>query len=66
MQSQVTSALPNLIRSDTVKAWFGDISDMTLWRWVHHRDFPAPVKLCGRNYWDPTEVERWQLDNIEA
>ncbi len=58
-QAQRTS----LIRSDTVKQWFGDISDMTLWRWVTYQGFPKPMKICGRNYWNPSDIERWQSNN---
>lgn len=52
-----------LVRSDTVKTFFGGISDMTLWRWMQNRDFPAPKKIAGRNYWDSSEVEQWRTDH---
>lgn len=52
-----------LIRNATVRAYFGGISDMTLWRWRVNRDFPAPKKICGRNFWDASEVEQWRQDN---
>lgn len=53
-----------LIRSATVKASFGGISDMTLWRWIRHRQFPKPRKIAGRNYWDPREVDAWRAESV--
>ena len=58
-----SSTLTTLIRSFTVKEGFGGISDMTLWRWIKYRGFPAPTKLNGRNYWNPSQIEQWRQDN---
>jgi predicted DNA-binding transcriptional regulator AlpA len=61
-----SETLPSLIRSSTVKAMFDGISDMTLWRWIKQRGFPAPTKLHGRNYWNPEEIEQWHQGRLEA
>ena len=63
---QPHSPLAQLVRSDTVKASFGGISDMTLWRWIQHRNFPKPTKLNGRNYWSPTDIEQWKQTQAAA
>jgi predicted DNA-binding transcriptional regulator AlpA len=57
--NQSRNPVPQLIRSATVKDIFDGISDMTLWRWVQMRDFPKPIKISGRNYWDPDQIEQW-------
>ena len=43
--------------SRTVRRMFGDISDMTLWRWVQKGILPAPKKINGRNYHDAAAVD---------
>ena len=39
----------------------GDISDPTLWRWVHDPklNFPKPEFVNGRRYWRLGAVLRW-------
>ncbi len=59
MDHQEGTQLTALVRSTTVKESFGGISDMTLWRWIQYREFPKPTKLNGRNYWVPSDIERW-------
>lgn len=49
-----------LIPSQDLRAWFGGISKMT-----EHRlsksdpDFPTPIRLGGRNFYDPDEVHAY-------
>jgi prophage regulatory protein len=36
-------------------------SRATIWRWVHSRDFPQPVKLSpGCTRWKISDVEDWE------
>ena len=37
----------------------GDISDMTLWRWIKERNFPKPAYIGRRRYWKESEVIGW-------
>ncbi len=45
-----------LIPARAVRARFGDISTMTLWRWVQRGILPEPVKINDRNYWREADV----------
>lgn len=51
----------DLLNSRTVRRQFGDITEMTLWRWIHSDvNFPAPVKINGRNYWARGDLRRYR------
>jgi hypothetical protein len=45
-----------------LRARFGNISEMTLWRW--ERDprlaFPQALIINGRRYYDLAEIEEWE------
>jgi len=47
-----------------VRARYGDVSEMTLWRWVNERSgvgFPQPTKLAnGRNFWRLSQLRAWE------
>ncbi len=60
LPTQPTDRPVTLIRSAAVKQYFGGICDMTLWRWIQYREFPRPIKIAGRNYWNPSEIEAWR------
>ncbi len=43
-----------------VQAMVGDVSVMTLWRWIRERGFPRPFKVGGNlNRWWQSEVRAW-------
>lgn len=46
----------SLVTSKTVKHRFGDVSDMTLWRWVKDGKLPQPIKINKRNYWAESTI----------
>lgn len=52
----------NLMTSAAVRAVFGGISDMALWRWLHHPEmnFPRPIYIGKRRYWKSDEIEAFQ------
>jgi predicted DNA-binding transcriptional regulator AlpA len=56
-----------LIGSDAVRGLVGDVTSVTLWRWVRSGEFPAPRKLpCGRlNAWKVADIRRY-LGSTEA
>lgn len=45
-----------------VRARFGGISDMTLWRWDKDEKlaFPKAISINGRKYYDLAEIEEWE------
>jgi hypothetical protein len=45
-----------------VKRRYGDITDMTLWRWLHDAklEFPPPADIAGRRYWRLSELQRFE------
>jgi hypothetical protein len=45
-----------------VKRRYGDITDMTLWRWLHDKalGFPQPAEIAGRRYWRLSELQRFE------
>ena len=50
-----------LISAAAVRDLCGGVTDMTIWRWLHHPelDFPKPIKIGRRNYWRETELADW-------
>lgn len=42
-----------------VRQRYGNISDMTLWRWLKNNSFPKPRKINERRYWDATDLDAW-------
>jgi predicted DNA-binding transcriptional regulator AlpA len=48
--------------SARVRRRYGNISDMTLWRWVHKEEvgFPKPMIVNGRQLWKIAEIEAWE------
>jgi predicted DNA-binding transcriptional regulator AlpA len=47
------------IPSSSVREMCGGISDMSLWRWCKHSDFPQPVRINRRRYWKEQELIEW-------
>lgn len=45
-----------------VRARYGGISDMSLWRWLHDPDlaFPRPLRVNRRRFWKLVELEAWE------
>ena len=51
-----------------LRARFGDISEMTLWRWEHDKKlaFPKALTINGRRYYDLAEIEEWERTRATA
>lgn len=47
------------INAATVRSICGNVSDMTLWRWLKQCDFPKPVYIAKRRYWREAEILDW-------
>lgn len=48
-----------LLPTREVKKRLGDVTDMTIWRWLHNPDvgFPPPVVISKRKYWAVAEID---------
>ncbi len=55
------------LRSRDLLYRFG-ISDVTLWRWVKARKFPAPIRLGSTRslFWARAEIEAWEAARREV
>jgi predicted DNA-binding transcriptional regulator AlpA len=51
-----------------VRALFGGVSQMTLWRWLQDESlgFPRPTTIRNRRYWDADEIEAFRNRMIGA
>jgi hypothetical protein len=61
-RSNLTVLLPvKYVDKRRVRARYGDVSDMTIDRWVRNPEvgFPAPVQFCpgGKSYWDIAKLD---------
>lgn len=50
-----------LIAAADVRAMFGDVSDMTIWRWLKdaNLNFPKPIYVQRRRFWREAELVAW-------
>jgi len=59
-----TQVQDGLITASVVKQMFGDISDMSLWRWVNdpkykYMNFPQPFYIATHKYWRKNAIENF-------
>ena len=47
------------ISATKVRALCGDISAVTLLRWLKECDFPQPIRIKGQRYWRAADVVAW-------
>ncbi|MDW3117176.1 MAG: transcriptional regulator [Roseovarius pacificus] len=70
MNVEVTNCNPHRrIPAVTVQQMCGDISAMTLHRWLNKPElnFPRPIYIGRRRYWREADVIEWlDLQNSEA
>lgn len=52
----------NLLPTKEVRKFCGNVSEMTLWRWLHddRLDFPKPTIIRNRRYWDEDQLEAFR------
>jgi predicted DNA-binding transcriptional regulator AlpA len=59
MQSETKTAVQQVISVDDVAEHF-DVSTRTIWSWVAHKEFPAPLRIGRRmRYWASEEINKW-------
>ncbi len=53
--------MPNRITTKQLRQRIGGASDMTIWRWANDENlnFPKPIRIQNRRYWDEDEIEAW-------
>jgi predicted DNA-binding transcriptional regulator AlpA len=58
MENQVTK---RYLRAGAVRARYGDISDMTLWRWLNasQSEFPKPRYFGRHRFWDEADLDAY-------
>lgn len=49
------------ITATKVRDLCGDVSDMTLWRWLNDPalNFPKPIYIARRRFWREADVIAW-------
>ena len=57
-----------LIGAGDVRAMFGGVSDMTLWRWLNDQElnFPKPIYIGKRRYWRASDLTSWLQARADA
>ena len=45
-----------------VRARYGGVSDMTVWRWSRDDElgFPQPIRINGRRFWSEQALSAWE------
>jgi hypothetical protein len=53
---------PEYLNSRAVRRRYGDVSDMSLYRWLHTEklNFPRPTIINKRRYWRVEDLEAWE------
>ena len=51
--------MDTMLTSRQVRETCGNVSDMTIWRWLKANDFPPPIYQNRRRYWRAGDVRRW-------
>ena len=56
-----------LLTSRQVRNFLGDMSDMSLWRWINSptMDFPKPIYLARRRFWSEAEIAAWLSAHVQ-
>ncbi|WP_210161013.1 helix-turn-helix transcriptional regulator [Microvirga lotononidis] len=65
--NKLSSAKQYIVRRN-LRARFGNISEMTLWRWERDKklSFPRAIAINGRKYYDLAEIEEWERTRAAA
>ena len=53
-----------LLPAREVRRRFGQISPMTLWRWLDRGILPPPTKINGRNFWPESAIREVQQGQV--
>ena len=52
-----------MLTAKQVRARYGGVSDMAIWRWLRDERmaFPQPLVINGRRYWRLSGLQHWEL-----
>ena len=52
-----------MLTAKQVRARYGNVSDMALWRWLRDErlGFPQPLLINSRRYWRLSSLTNWEL-----
>ncbi len=55
-----------LLTAPKLRARYGGVSDMCLWRWLHDEGmgFPQPLLINRRRYWKLSDLLRWEASQL--
>lgn len=64
----MAETLKRLLTAKEVRQRFGNISDMSLWRWIESETlgFPKPTRIMRRRFWDADEIEAFIARQAET
>jgi len=50
------------LNAPQVRSRYGNVCEMTLWRWLHDEklNFPRPHRINGRRFWKAAELAAWE------
>ena len=51
--------MDTMLTSRQVREACGNVSDMTIWRWLQEAGFPQPIYQNRRRYWRAGDVAAW-------
>jgi predicted DNA-binding transcriptional regulator AlpA len=56
------------LTSREVRARYGGVSDMTLWRWLRDPalNFPKPLVINGRRLWEQAQLKEWEQGRVRV
>ena len=68
IQTETAQNSHRRIQAAFVRKMCGDISDMTLWRWLDNAElhFPKPQYIGRRRYWKEADVIAWLAEQEVA
>jgi hypothetical protein len=63
-----TRADETFLTAAMVRSRYGEISDMSLWRWLHSPSlcFPKPFYINGYRYWKLRELIKWERSRMRS
>jgi predicted DNA-binding transcriptional regulator AlpA len=63
-----TSDDKHYITRKALRARYGGISEMTIWRWERDErlGFPKPTEINHRKYYDLTEIVNWERERASV
>ena len=55
----IESTSDQLLTEKQLRQMVGNVSSMSIWRWLAAGLLPRPLKIQRRNYWKLAEIRAW-------